>query len=70
MKKSKFTEEQILFALKQGTLVSRSRTCAGRWGSARRRTTTGRSATATSGCSRCASCGNFGTERSAEAPGG
>ena len=49
MKKSKFTEEQILFALKQGMPANRLRMCAGRWGSARRRITSGRSVTRTWG---------------------
>jgi hypothetical protein len=46
MKRSRFTEEQILFALKQadaGQPVADG------------------SATATSGCSRCASCGSCAT---------
>jgi hypothetical protein len=64
MKKTKFTEDQILFALKQGDAGQRWRMSVGRSGSARRRTTSGGSGIRTWGSWRFGSA-RTRTEKSA-----
>ena len=62
MKKTKSTEEQMLFGLRQGSAGQRSLKSAGRWRSARRRITSGMSVTRIWASSRSASCDNCGME--------
>lgn len=60
VKKSKFTEEQITFALKQAELGTRvEEVCRKRGASARRLSTSGRSVTAVSVLLNCAACASW-----------
>ena len=56
MKKSKFTEEQIAYALRQVEAGRRRPMSAGSWASAKRRSTSGRRSTRTWASASCVGC--------------